>query len=66
MALGFAVLPIAAWLLGESSEVVGVYSLLFLFIMLRRATAGITSDIKAGKNSKSVIVNRLLFDRADI
>jgi acyl phosphate:glycerol-3-phosphate acyltransferase len=64
-AVCFLVLPIAAWLLGEPPVVVGVYILLFFFIMLRRATAGITADIKARKNLRNVIVNRLLFDRAD-
>ncbi len=66
MALGFRVLPLAAWLLGEPPAVVGVYGLLFFFIMLRRVTAGITADFKAGKNAGSVIINRLLYDRPDI
>ena len=66
MAAGFLVLPVAAWLLGEPPAVVTVYALLFFFIMLRRITAGITADIKAGKPSGPVIINRLLFDRPDI
>ena len=66
MAIGFLVLPLAAWLLDEPPAVVGVYGLLFFFIMLRRVTAGISADIKARKDSRSVIVNRLLFDRPDI
>lgn len=65
MAVGFLVLPIAAWLLGEPAAVVCVYGLLFFFIMLRRVTAGITADINARKSLRNVIVNRLLFDRAD-
>ena len=64
-AVCFLVLPIAAWLLGEPPAVVVVYGLLFFFIMLRRVTAGITVDVKAGKDLKKVIVNRLLYDRAD-
>ncbi len=65
MALGFAVLPLAAWALGWSASVVLSYTALFVLIMLRRATAGLSADIKKRKNLFSVIFNRLLYDRAD-
>ncbi|RJO60742.1 MAG: hypothetical protein C4542_08330 [Dehalococcoidia bacterium] len=66
MILGFAVLPLAAWLLGESLAVVLAYALLFALILLRRATAGLSEDIDKGKKLLPVIVTRLLYDRADL
>ncbi|MGA3093844.1 MAG: glycerol-3-phosphate acyltransferase [Dehalococcoidales bacterium] len=65
MAVGFAVLPLAAWALGWSASVVLSYTALFVLIMIRRATAGLSADIKKRKNLFSVIFNRLLYDRAD-
>ena len=64
MALGFAVLPLAAWLLGFDTAAIA-YALLFALIMLRRATAGLTSDIREGKPLAPVISARLLFDRSE-
>jgi glycerol-3-phosphate acyltransferase PlsY len=66
MILGFAVLPLAAWALGESLAVVLAYALLFALILLRRATAGLSADIDKGKKLLPVIFARLLYDRADL
>jgi glycerol-3-phosphate acyltransferase PlsY len=65
MALGFAVLPLAAWALGWSASVVLSYSTLFVLILIRRATAGLNADIKQRKNLCRVLLNRALYDRAD-
>ena len=65
MAAGFAVLPPAAWILGESGAIVLGYTALFLLIMLRRATAGLSSDIKKRQALLGVLINRLLYDRAE-
>ena len=66
MILGFAVLPLAAWALGESTAVVLAYGVLFTLILLRRATAGLSEDIDKGKKLLPVIFTRLLYDRADL
>ena len=63
MALGFAVLPLAAWLMGESLAVILSYAVLFALILIRRATAGLSADIKQHKDMRSVLLNRLLYDR---
>jgi hypothetical protein len=65
MALGFAVLPLAAWLLGESAAVVIAYGVLFALILFRRATAGRSADIKGRKKLFPVLLARLLYDRTD-
>jgi len=65
MGIGFAVLPLASWLMGQPLVVNVGYVVLFLLIMLRRVTAGLKADIAAHKKMTSVIVNRLLYDRAD-
>jgi acyl phosphate:glycerol-3-phosphate acyltransferase len=66
MALGFAVLPMAAWWLGQPGAVIIGYAMLFGLIMLRRLTAGLTADLKARKKLGTVVVNRLLYDRPDV
>ena len=66
MATGFAVLPLANWGLGGPVTITLGYTALFGLIMLRRATAGLSLDLKAGKKLTTVIINRLLYDRAEI
>jgi glycerol-3-phosphate acyltransferase PlsY len=66
MVIGFAVLPLAAWALGWSISVVLSYTALFIIIMLRRATAGLKLDQKKSRNLFSALLNRLLYDRADV
>jgi glycerol-3-phosphate acyltransferase PlsY len=66
MALGFLALPLITWWRGEPIEIIIGYTMLFLLIMVRRATAGITQDIREKKSLPRVILNRILFDRADI
>jgi glycerol-3-phosphate acyltransferase PlsY len=66
MAIGFAVLPLAAWIFGESVSVVLAYTVLFILIMIRRATAGLSLEQKKSKNLFSALLNRLLYDRVDI
>jgi glycerol-3-phosphate acyltransferase PlsY len=66
MAIGFAVLPLAAWILGESVSIVLAYTALFILIMIRRATAGLRLEQKKSKNLFSALLNRLLYDRVDI
>lgn len=65
MILGFAVLPLAAWALGESAAVILAYVLLCVLILLRRVTAGLSADIEARKKLGGVLLNRFLYDRAD-
>ena len=66
MGLGFLSLPLFACWLGEPMSVAAAYGALFLLIMVRRATAGIGEDIRGKKKMGRVVLNRLLFDRADI
>jgi acyl phosphate:glycerol-3-phosphate acyltransferase len=66
MAVGFAVLPLAAWLLGRPKEYVIGYAVLFGLIMIRRITAGLSLDLAAHKKLGPVLVNRLLYDRPDV
>ena len=66
MAVGFAVLPLAAWALGWNASVVLAYTVLFILILIRRATAGLSADIKGRKNLCLVLLTRLLYDRADM
>jgi hypothetical protein len=64
VALAFFILPIAAWLLGKPLEMVIGFIILFVIIMIRRLTQGITEDIKAKRKLGSVLLNRFLLDRS--
>lgn len=64
VALAFFILPIAAYFLGEPVEIVVGFSILFVIIMIRRLTQGLTDDIKAKRKMGGVLLNRLLLDRS--
>jgi glycerol-3-phosphate acyltransferase PlsY len=64
VAIAFFILPIAAWLLGEPMEKVVGFIILFVIIMIRRLTQGLTEDIKAKRKLGSVLLNRFLLDRS--
>jgi len=66
MAVGFAVMPLAAWVLGHRWEVVLALAGLFVLIMLRRATAGISEDLRQPSGKKRMLLNRLLYDRSEL
>ena len=61
--IGFLGLPLASWGLGEPRVVTLGFAALFLLIVIRRLTAGLRDDIKANNSIRSVLINRLLYDR---
>ncbi len=64
MAIGFLVLPFASWWLGEPLAVIMAFAMLFILIMVRRLTADLRKDLREATNKKSIIANRLLYDRS--
>jgi glycerol-3-phosphate acyltransferase PlsY len=66
MALGFAVLPIAAWALGYEWQIVVAFAGVFGLILLRRATADISQDWGKASDHKTLLLNRVLYDRSDL
>jgi len=66
MAVGFAVLPLAAWVMGQPWEVIVAFVGLFVLIMVRRATAGISEDLRQPSGKRSMLLNRLLYDRKEL
>jgi glycerol-3-phosphate acyltransferase PlsY len=62
----FLLLPFFTWAFDEPLAVIWCCAALFLFIMLRRLTAGLTADLKSRDNFWPVLVRRLLYDRATI
>jgi acyl phosphate:glycerol-3-phosphate acyltransferase len=66
MAVGFAVLPLAAWGVGQPREVAFAFVALFVLIMVRRITAGLGEELSKPSWRNSMLVNRLLFDRSEI
>ncbi len=64
VAISFFILPIAAYFLGKPIEIVIGFIILFVIIMIRRLTQGLTEDIKAKRNLGEVLLNRFLLDRS--
>ncbi len=66
MLTGFAVLPMAAWLLDKDSAIVWTFVALFILIVFRRLTAGLNAELKTGLKTDiaSVLWNRFLYDRS--
>ncbi len=64
MATGFAVMPIVSWLSQQPPSMTLALIILFLIIILRRLTARLTQDLKTTTSIKSILINRLLYDRS--
>lgn len=64
MAIGFIVLPIASWGLREPPVITLGLLALFILIMVRRSTAKLRSDLTENADIKSILINRLLYDRS--
>lgn len=66
MLAGFLVLPLASWIMREPVAISCAFSVLFILIVVRRLTAGIRRDRKAGAGLKQTFVSRLFLDRGFI
>jgi glycerol-3-phosphate acyltransferase PlsY len=64
MFICFLILPFVSWYSGETVTTVWCFSALFLLIMVRRLTAGLREDLKVDGDIGSILLKRLLFDRA--
>lgn len=66
MAVAFAVMPVAAWGMGQPIEVILAFVVLFAMIMIRRLTVGVSEDLRESSGKKIMLLNRFLFDRSKI
>jgi glycerol-3-phosphate acyltransferase PlsY len=66
MLVCFLILPFSAWGFGETPVVVLCCIALFVLIMLRRLTAGLSRDIKSDSSFLRIATRRLLYDRATV
>ena len=65
MLVGFGVAPIASACLRQPSEMTWALLAVFVILMVRRLTAGVTRDLKAPKTSVgAILLNRFLYDRS--
>jgi glycerol-3-phosphate acyltransferase PlsY len=65
MATGFALAPLSSWLLRQPQEMTWTFLAVFVAIIIRRLTAGLSNDLKTATTStKSILFNRLLYDRS--
>lgn len=60
----FLSLPFSSWYFGEPMAIVWCYAALFVLIMIRRLTAGLSDDLKASRDVRGILLRRLLYDRA--
>jgi len=65
MAVGFAAAPLTSWCLRQPLEMTLALTAVFILIMIRRLTANLSADLKTATTSvKSILINRLLYDRS--
>lgn len=66
MFISFLILPFVSWYFGEPAEIIWCCATLYVLIMIRRLTAGLSEDLKASQDIGSILLRRLLFDRATV
>jgi glycerol-3-phosphate acyltransferase PlsY len=65
MIIGFALLPILCWIFYPQHLVLTwVFLAMFVLIVIKRLTAGLREDLKSAGDRKSILLNRLLYDRS--
>jgi len=64
MLAGFALFPLGCWCMDQPWETILAGVLIFLLIITKRLTAGLKEDLKTATNKRSILLNRLLFDRS--
>ena len=63
-AVGFLAAPLGSWCLRQPLEMTLALLALFIAIMIRRLTAGLSTDLKTATDVRSILINRLLYDRS--
>jgi glycerol-3-phosphate acyltransferase PlsY len=64
-AIGFAAAPLGSWCLGQPPEMTWAFLAAFVTIIIRRLTANLSADLKTATTSvRSILINRLLYDRS--
>jgi glycerol-3-phosphate acyltransferase PlsY len=65
MGVGFAIAPLSSWCLRQPPEMTWGFLAIFVVIMIRRLTVGLSKDLKEPKtNIRSILINRVLYDRS--
>jgi len=64
VAVGLALAPLSSWCLRQPLEMTLGLVGLFVIIMVRRLTVGLRADLKTATNVRSILINRLLYDRS--
>jgi len=66
MLTGFALFPVGCWIMDLPWEITVAAIVLFCLIVIKRLTAGLLEDLRAGRSVPAVLLNRFLFDRASV
>jgi len=62
--IAFLMVPLLSWCSGQPEGIVLGSLVLFIIIVIRRLTAGLKADLKAGKGVAMILANRLIFDQS--
>ena len=60
----FLLLPFTCWYFGEPPGVIWCCAALYILIMIRRLTAGLSRDLKESSDIKGILLRRFFYDRA--
>jgi glycerol-3-phosphate acyltransferase PlsY len=63
MLLGFIAVPVASWLSRGSTTMAQAFLALLIIIVVRRLTADLKADLKKGKVTMRMLIERFLFDQ---
>jgi glycerol-3-phosphate acyltransferase PlsY len=63
MGLGFVAFPLASWGLKLDGWITLACLILLMLIIIKRLTDGLMEDLKIAPDKRSVLLNRLLYDR---
>ena len=64
VAVGLVLAPLSSWCLQQPVEMTLGLLALFVAIIVRRLTVGLRADLKTATNVRSILINRLLYDRS--
>lgn len=62
--IAFAMVPLLSWCSGQPGGIIVGSLVLLAILIVRRLTAGLKADLKAGGRVASVLANRFIFDQA--
>lgn len=64
--VAYVILILLCWRVGQPQAIIFAFIAIVALILLRRLTAGVREDLRHAEDKKSVLINRLLYDRSRV